>query len=1059
MSRFSTQENCQFYELVNDEEYRAAMKCLILSTPILGWMCVHWLTLIIIASFVVFIYSVSVAINRHCKTYSPQNNFQGRQQARFNSILLRLFSTFSRNKLRSNFRNLKINLLKDQTKIVNHTHPTAALMRSTANNAIDDYITSNGFVPYSVSASYRDFQSQNDGQRHYYEAKDLGIENRDDKIQKHHVLKFIDVDYYADMHHYASFGQPIMMYTFAPSSVAGATHDATFTTVMNQVLYRVNGGSTYIHTLNDYEADCLTFDYWWGSQVFLVEACVFGDDHHKIIGLFPLATVYGPFSQLFTSRRLHHRTYSYANFNCMNVQKNVDGKTTVYKSFNLAGDHHSALVRDDMFRTAFIRCVLSKTPAISDVERLFRSADVENPVYAASIFTFQFITNPTSLLNCHNFITIVPTVLDNDTVNYQATGPIQTEDGQLTAQVIGPKVFDDSFGHGFAACKSHNNDVAMYKGRIETPKCHMTKFKPFHKRCVNELNALLIPNNDVQRGVPLTINEVEALQDRVTQRAGNTKARLHPYFDRAKVIVSCFQKAEIYNKICDPRNITTVPPDHRVRFSCFTLAIAKVLKTFDFYAFGKTPAEVCDSVTNLAARSETLCPTDFERFDGTRSSFFVDAELALGLRLFSQEYHHEFSRLSSATINARAFTRFDVHYLTGTSRLSGNPDTSEGNTYDNILTAYITLRSSGNNPTDSFNKLGLYGGDDGLTPDIDPKRFVEVSKSLGLKPKADLIVKGSPLTFLGRLFMDPWSTKNNVCDVRRRLNALHLSVSKLPRDQVLKAKAESYLITDPNTPIVAAWSKMILRLFPTTVVNPGTVAKEISWYSYFPASEQFSPPPFNDPETITVVANNCDLTASRIAIIEKRLNSTNTLQQFDDLPPFFSRSDPSITIDASIGGQVVFPVKHTVDAPTSNQRNETSRSHTTPSAGSKPQQFPKWPQNSHDSNRNTLPRDVRNNTSTKFQPQRVDQNLPRNKVAGPKVESLMQVKIDGTTSSKFRHRTDDTTCTKSAPPSKSLSTNNAPKENSPTHVFKVKAQEPKENISSTKNNPITTTTI
>lgn len=840
------------------------------------------------------------------------------------SLIMKAFSRRVPYDLRPGFRRVVPDILKDLP--LHHSHPRSATQRSTANDSIDRFINTSGFIPYSVSMSNRDVRHNNDGQRYHHFASDLDTPFNDDTIQPHHVLKFIDVDYYADMHHYCSFGNTIILYSFVPITVAGSSTDATYTIIDDYVHYHLNGGASYIHRVYDYETDHLIFNYWWGSIIYLVESFCHQEKSRRIVGLFPVAHVYGPFAWFLPGNTLKFRQFTFSGFNFNLFQKNTkDNITETFRTFSEVGDRHSAVVRDDLFRAALIRCDQAKHPAISDVERIFRSAEVENPVYASSLFLKIYVQNR-SLLDLTPPIT---SFLDPETITYSPLGPIVTADCRPSAYIIGPRVFNDSYGYGFTPGRNYNSDVATYSGRIAKVACHLSSYPPFYHRCAEEFNNLLVPTSLVHTFCPLSISDVETYQNRPSQRSGNARARYFPFFKRHKITVTTFQKAEVYSKISDPRNISTVPADQRVRFSSFMYVVSKLFKEYKWYAFGRTPKEITEMVQDLVSKCSNVLPTDFSRMDGTRSSFFVEKEQALGRRMFAPCYHAEFVNLCNTSINAPAFTAFDLSYFTGTSRLSGNADTSCFNTYDNALVNYIALRHLYSEPFDAFNKLGIYGGDDGITGDLSEELFIKVSTKLGLKPKAQSIPRFQPVPFLGRIFIDPWTTGANICDVLRRINSLHISVSSpnLPRSLILRRKAESYSITDPNTPIISQWCKMILRItLPHTYTDAELrdTKYDTSWFDQY--TDQFDPPPISCPSALMVVLDNCSIGLDEYNSIVRAFSHVQNVKQFDDLQPFFSRGDPKIEIPAVIGGNVVLPVPQQAPCPNTKPIPRTNHS-------------------------------------------------------------------------------------------------------------------------------------
>jgi hypothetical protein len=237
------------------------------------------------------------------------------------------------------------------------------------------------------------------------------------------------------------------------------------------------------------------------------------------------------------------------------------------------------------------------------------------------------------------------------------------------------------------------------------------------------------------------------------------------------------------------------------------------LKNTDWYAFSKTPREISARMHDICVDASVYIDSDYSKFDGTISPWMRRFERAVLLRAFPLAYHRELFFYWESQMNARAWTKFGLDYTTGTSRLSGSPETSVFNSIDNALVAYISLRKSGLTPSQAWKKLGIYGGDDGGTPDLDPDIFKWVCKKVGLVVKINLIKRFEPVTFLGRTFTDPWTHEGSMIDFLRCFSKLTFTVSPndVSTDVVMWRKAMSLWYTDRDTPVLGLLAKRILQ--------------------------------------------------------------------------------------------------------------------------------------------------------------------------------------------------------------------------------------------------------
>jgi len=271
--------------------------------------------------------------------------------------------------------------------------------------------------------------------------------------------------------------------------------------------------------------------------------------------------------------------------------------------------------------------------------------------------------------------------------------------------------------------------------------------------------------------------------------------------------------------------------------------------------------------------------------------------------------------------HAFAVTTTGVTYNTGTTILSGVADTSYINTIMNALMSYIAMRLMGLNMQNSWAGLGLYGGDDGLNNIAKPKYVERVANKLGYRLKVEEIKAGHPVPFLGRIFLDPWSMDASICDVPRRIRSLHLTSAPktVPDNYILTRKAESYLITDPNTPIVCEWSQAILRILGPTV----QVAR------YEPYIKNDLPYVINAKDGWTPPTGMAlDFARQHVcALLETSLDKANKLiaelRRARALSDITTTLTPivKVVVPAVVGGQILHPPKP-VDARPSPNKNQ-----------------------------------------------------------------------------------------------------------------------------------------
>jgi hypothetical protein len=133
----------------------------------------------------------------------------------------------------------------------------------------------------------------------------------------------------------------------------------------------------------------------------------------------------------------------------------------------------------------------------------------------------------------------------------------------------------------------------------------------------------------------------------------------------------------------------------------------------------------------------------------------------------------------------------------------------------NAFVSYAALRYTGLNTTQAWNKLGLYSGDDGvnsLIPGLHDE-LTEVSKELGLKVEIKVNGRNERMTYLGRVFPRPITSKSSYQDPIRTLSKIHLTANKnVTREQAATNKCAGYLTTDAVTPIISDYCRKVLEI-------------------------------------------------------------------------------------------------------------------------------------------------------------------------------------------------------------------------------------------------------
>lgn len=686
-----------------------------------------------------------------------------------------------------------------------HSHPESAALRNAANLGLKNLATSMGLIPYCVSNCSND--DGNSGERLIFADRDAHRKIKHDSITERHCLIMVDVDYYADMQYYMSFGVPILIYTFAPESVAGKVPNGTYCiNADDEVQYSLSGGVSYKHKLWDYSCDYVRCVGVLDTIVFAVDTYKCSDQTRRIVMLTPTVKIPWYFSWIYNwmveGRGMRRRTFFSNGF----VQSRYMKDDNVYVSFGLPGKICYVDLPEDVFEAVLVRFKASKTKEISTYERMLREAGVEGAAFKAPIL-FKVLCG--GVEKCDAVIQTATSFVPQVAEHFQSIAPLVTEDGKMYARIVSPPIVT---ADAEVPVESYNNDVACIEGRIKMVENKVEP--PARYNLYAQEYVAWVLGDTMGKGCPISYDAVLEHQNTAIQLARAERERF--FLGSSSFDVKAFQKRETYAKVSDPRNISTVPQDQTSRLSQFTYAFKEdVLKQQGWYMPCLTPREIADKVRTVCSYFDEVEETDQSRFDGKHSRWIrMNVEFAMYKRWVAKEYLSEVTDLLHRELGARAVTKQGVKYSTGNTRLSGSPVTTDGNTINNGFMNYCTCRESGMEMTEiKWQHLGCCYGDDGFRAKSYGV-FRRVCEDLGFSVKLIERNKGNVVGFLGRVFLDPWTNDWSIQDPVRTIRKLHLTMTcdNVPANVAATSRALGYLATDANTPIIGSYCRAVLRV-------------------------------------------------------------------------------------------------------------------------------------------------------------------------------------------------------------------------------------------------------
>jgi hypothetical protein len=704
--------------------------------------------------------------------------------------------------LRQDFRQLRVLPTKSVASL--HSHPGPASERNAADDTINSFITMHGYDVYSVQQSQRDVERQFSGSHTHYWPVDRVVPEHSDDIVPTHVVKLLNVDYYIDWVAYLWMAQPFMLFTFTPQDPSGESDGIQWTTNDdNTISMRITGGATYRHQLWDYDVDIAEARYRGFAVTYTVDR-VAVSEHWSIVLLTPRSV--DPYSGPIGCTL--RRAVLARNALCL------DGTTRLCAAIRCSGPEPFlsvcipgtyASVRVPSTTEAILRgrCALGPS-AYADLTSVLGKEYPDGLALAHAVIFAAFPVDKVGAA-CSSKLTVADSAIHYRTL---AVGLPTTDDKPMGA-VIAPPIIPS----GYLPYRGLCADVWTVTERIAVVHNDQEVLPPKYLGFAAEFARSLIPK--AHSIAPIRVYDVIVAQTRPSQRAKNKVAakKLSHFLSKPSITISSFQKGEVYSTLKDPRNISTLPAEHCLIYSQYTRPFSDHLKTTAWYAFGMHPRKVAARVVHLARNSEEVIETDFSRFDGTHSQGLYHLELALLLRAFPVDEHATIRTIHQQMVSAKAWTKHGCDYEMGGSRASGSADTSLFNSIDNAFVAYSAFRNAGKKPDEAYAALGLYGGDDGITPDLDCKVYESTAADLQLRLKATVHPAYARTSMLGRIYPAPADGPQHMADLPRQLAKLHVCASRDPQvwKTIVADRARGILAWDPDTPVLSHWARLALR--------------------------------------------------------------------------------------------------------------------------------------------------------------------------------------------------------------------------------------------------------
>lgn len=715
----------------------------------------------------------------------------------------------SEERYRRDFSSLKMRRFREKD---NHSHGISAGRRTVAKRFMCDYAIRTGLNPFQVQQSLNDQKHGVGGCRTYYWSKDMTMDYSFKTPGKHDLILLTDVDYYVDMPWFLAWNaKPTLLYTFVPSVLAKSEGETSFCFHKdNSVEYRVSGGGFYQHKLWDYSADNLVST--WSvlglpiiTTTYHIERRNIDEDHMMIL-LTPIRYFYGPIAWLASfldGYRLKRLEVVDGEFTRLRVQE----KDQLYMCTGKVGTYVHAKVP------------IEQDSAIAVAARIMKN-DITPPTVQSYIGTdFEFKTPAVIITAYHRSTTgFKPPVVypvHHGVKDYTFKPDVFYEHSKSSLVGFMSPIID--------ACYAPTDTKANEEVSIEERVTKILSDKPMPDEYMDfakEFIDLLVPKKDVNAHMPMTLDDVYERQNKPSQRRLIDEGSFYgPHMDKLRKVAP-FPKNEAHQEPKPPRNISVINSRDKIDYSCIIYAAAELFKeNAHWYAFGKTPREIANRVVEVCQAAEKhAVNSDLSRFDGRLALAFRVLEEMFLLRMFPTHLHDHIIELHNSQFGLRGRCKHGTEYFTGFSRLSGSPETALFNSLANAFMVYVTKRVCGQNPAQAWNSMGIYGGDDGLTADLNIAKYTSVCQNLGMKTTAESVPKGKiGIKFLARIYSpEVWSGSADSCaDFHRQLSKIHATPhlpANVTANEKLIEKARGFFLSDYNTPVIGLLARRVMDL-------------------------------------------------------------------------------------------------------------------------------------------------------------------------------------------------------------------------------------------------------
>jgi len=711
--------------------------------------------------------------------------------------------------------------------IKGHTHGEAASLRTDLVNTIRECIARAGWRMYDPSKSAAKRDAAAVGRRHVYTVQDVAcaqftIHNKLDTD----VVTLNDTDYHLES--LSEFSRnPMVLTSFIPTALSGEGVDSAYYYEDPETVVEViNGGAKYRSKLWDFSGDIVIIPGAHGLSFTIHNVHVHHVTAHKVVVfLAPSATIFLP-----------PWVYSGVCKYFMGVDVGIE-KYLLKRRDNVSFLNPTTLVGkfgDVMHPYFSVKRVDAVAPdsAVNISEKLFHNLEHMSlnknctaGTIAHNLAIMQSKTSPEDVGVLAQLFSNGVTSLGLNIIYTSDKRPVPIDESKLQGKPGCPPIIDQK------PTVVHRDDGAAedyVKNRLLPNQNQVEPYAPDIKIFTSEFIGFVVPKAKRGRTAPVDIEKVLAEQNRPAQVLRNEEAILNPLGGSSKT-VKPFPKAETVAKVGSVRYVNNVEPAHAIKSAILDRTIKVILQEHSWWLIGKNPTEVAKVVqrfvTSLQSKEMEFIETDFSKLDERISRYLREEVFEPIAYAILNRNMHDFvkdvlegdkectAKIAGQTIN--------LLY----KNLSGSGLTTSINTIVNAWFWYTTLRRSGFPPEGAWSMLGMYYGDDGVTPapaisdDDGPKKSATfVRNAYRLAQEVGLVVKincpqapSQALSFLGRTYPAPIASPVSYGDPRKILIKLQAVVGT--RDDAIRNKLGGLYVTENHVPLVSHYIEACARAY------------------------------------------------------------------------------------------------------------------------------------------------------------------------------------------------------------------------------------------------------